>query len=45
MPPMMTSGALLSSAGLAPQLAAALIGYGTLLSMLTLPAWHWLLAR
>lgn len=43
MPPMMTSGALLSSAGLAPQLAAALIGYGTLCSMVTLPAWYWIL--
>lgn len=43
MPPMMTSGALLSNAGLAPQLAAALIGYGTLFSMITLPCWHWLL--
>ncbi len=43
MPPMMTSAALLSSAGLAPQLAAALVGYGTILSMLTLPVWHWIL--
>lgn len=44
MPPMMTSGALLSTAGLAPQLAAALVGYGTLLSMASLPLWHWVLA-
>ncbi len=40
MPPMMTSGALLSMAGLAPELSAALIGYGTILSMVTLPLWH-----
>jgi predicted permease len=40
MPPMMTSAALLSAAGLAPQLAAALVGYGMVLSMLTLPIWH-----
>ena len=44
MPPMVTSGALLSLAGLAPDLAAALIGYGILVSMLTLPLWHWLLS-
>ncbi|SFN00984.1 AEC family transporter [Dokdonella immobilis] len=45
MPPMMTSGALLASAGLAPELAAALIGYGTLFSMATLPAWHAILGH
>lgn len=44
MPPMMTSAALLSSAGLAPQLAAALVGYGTVFSMLTLPVWHAIMA-
>jgi malate permease and related proteins len=43
MPPMVTSGALLSMAGLAPELAAALVGYGIVFSMVTLPAWHWLL--
>ncbi|MEZ5461132.1 AEC family transporter [Dokdonella sp.] len=43
MPPMMTSGALLSSAGLAPELASALVGYGIVASMLTLPLWHWIL--
>jgi malate permease and related proteins len=43
MPPMVTSGALLSMAGLAPELAAALVGYGIVFSMITLPAWHWLL--
>jgi predicted permease len=45
MPPMVTSGALLALAGLAPELAAALIGYGILLSMLTLPLWHGFLSR
>jgi predicted permease len=40
MPPMITSGALLSMAGLAPELSAALIGYGIVLSMMTLPLWH-----
>jgi predicted permease len=40
MPPMMTSGAMLALAGLAPDLAAALIGYGMVLSMITLPLWH-----
>lgn len=44
MPPMVTSGALLSLAGLAPDLAAALIGYGIIFSMLTLPLWHWILS-
>ncbi len=45
MPPMITAGALLSLAGLAPELAAALVGYGIALSMATLPAWHWLLTQ
>lgn len=44
MPPMITAGALLSLAGLAPELAAAMVGYGIVLSMATLPLWHWLLA-
>ena len=44
MPPMVTSGALLALAGLAPDLAAALIGYGIIISMLTLPLWHWMLS-
>ncbi|NYZ61467.1 AEC family transporter [Luteimonas deserti] len=45
MPSMITAAALAIAAGLAPRLAAALVGYGILLSMLTLPAWAWLLAR
>lgn len=40
MPSMITAGALLSMAGLAPELAAAMIGYGIVLSMITLPLWH-----
>lgn len=44
MPPMITAGALAISHRLAPTLAAALVGYGTLLSMATLPVWRWLLA-
>lgn len=43
MPPMITAGALLSLAGLAPELAAALVGYGIVLALATLPLWHWLL--
>ena len=37
MPPMITAGALATMAGLAPELAAALVGYGVLLSLATLP--------
>ncbi|MGN6520817.1 MAG: AEC family transporter [Dokdonella sp.] len=44
MPPMITAGALLSLAGLAPELAAALVGFGIVLSMATLPLWHLVLA-
>jgi len=43
MPPMVTAAALASSHRLAPDLAAAMIGYGVVLSMLTLPLWSWLL--
>jgi predicted permease len=39
MPPMITAGALASMAGFAPDLAAALVGYGILLSLVTLPLW------
>lgn len=40
MPPMVTSGALLAMAGIAPDLAVALVGYGIVASMLTLPMWY-----
>lgn len=43
MPPMITAAALAISHRLAPALAAALVGYGTLLSLLTLPLWAQLL--
>lgn len=45
MPGMITASALAIAAGLAPRLAAALVGYGILLSLVTLPAWAWLLGR
>jgi predicted permease len=37
MPPMITAGALAVAAGLAPELSAALVAYGVLLSLVTLP--------
>jgi predicted permease len=40
MPPMITSAALAAMAGLAPELGAALVGYGILFSMATLPLWR-----
>lgn len=43
MPSMITAAALAISHNLAPRLAAALVGYGILLSLATLPAWTWLL--
>ena len=44
MPPMVTAGALASSHRLAPDLAAALVGYGVVLALGSLPLWRWLLA-
>ncbi|MCQ4165833.1 AEC family transporter [Tahibacter harae] len=41
MPPMITAAALAAMARLAPELGAALVGYGVVLSMLTLPLWRW----
>ncbi len=43
MPPMITAGALAISARLAPRLAAALVGYGTIISLASVPLWAWLL--
>jgi len=43
MPTMITAAALAISHRLAPRLAAALVGYGILLSLVSLPAWAWLL--
>ena len=45
MPSMITAAALALAQGLAPRLAAALVGYGILLSLGTLPAWAWVLGR
>lgn len=45
MPSMITAAALAIAHRLAPRLAAALVGYGILLSLLTLPAWVWVLGR
>jgi predicted permease len=39
MPSMVTAGALAVAHGLAPRLAAAMVGYGLLLSLATLPLW------
>ena len=43
MPTMITAGALAIAHNLAPRLAAALVGYGILLSLVTLPGWVWVL--
>lgn len=39
MPSMVTAGALAIAHDLAPRLAAAMVGYGVLISLLTLPLW------
>lgn len=43
MPTMITASALAISHRLAPALAAAMVGYSLLLSMVTLPVWDWAL--
>ncbi|MDP4529364.1 AEC family transporter [Alkalimonas delamerensis] len=43
MPPMISAGAIAIMAGLAPRLVSALVGFGVLLSFLTLPVVYWLL--
>jgi predicted permease len=43
MPPMVTAAVLAIAYDLAPRLAAALVGYGILAAMCTLPLWTWLL--
>ncbi len=45
MPPMITAAALAISHQLAPRLAAAMVGYGILLSLVTLPMWAWVVGR
>ncbi|MEZ5484831.1 MAG: AEC family transporter [Lysobacteraceae bacterium] len=44
MPPMITAAALAASHRLAPRLASAMVGYGILLSLVTLPMWARLIA-
>ncbi len=41
MPPMITAAALAAMARLAPELGSALVGYGVVLSMASLPLWRW----
>lgn len=43
MPTMITVGAVVMAAGVAPELVAAIVGWGLLLSLVTVPAWAWLL--
>jgi predicted permease len=45
MPPMITAGALAAMAGLAPELSAALVAYGVLFALVSLPAWSAFLSR
>ncbi|WP_296278629.1 AEC family transporter [Pseudoxanthomonas sp.] len=45
MPPMITAAALAISHQLAPRLAAAMAGYGILLSLVTLPIWAWVVGQ
>ncbi|HLV47715.1 MAG TPA: AEC family transporter [Aliidiomarina sp.] len=43
MPPMITGGAIAIGAGLKPRLVAAIIGYGVLIGMVTLPIMAWII--
>ncbi len=45
MPPMITAGALAAMAGLAPELAAALVSWGIVLGVATLRVWAFVLLR
>ena len=45
MPPMITGGAIAIAAGLKPRMVAAIIGYGVLTGMLTLPVMAWIIER
>ena len=45
MPPMITAGALAMAAGLAPDLAAAFVGWGIVLGLFSVPAWAALLTQ
>jgi predicted permease len=43
MPTMITAGAVIMAAGLAPELAAAFVGWGLVLSLVTVPLWAFIL--
>lgn len=43
MPTMITVGAVIMTAGIAPEFVAAMVGWGLVLSLITVPAWAWLL--
>jgi predicted permease len=43
MPPQISAGAVAIAAGLAPELVAAAVGYGIVISFATLPALYWLM--
>lgn len=43
MPTMITVGAVIMAAGIAPELVAAMVGWGLLLSLVTVPVWAWVL--
>lgn len=45
MPPMITAAALAVAHRLAPALAVVMVGYGIVLSLLTLPVWAWVTQR
>ena len=44
MPPMISAGAIAIMAGLAPRMVGNLVGFGLLLSFVTLPIWYWVLS-
>lgn len=44
MPAMITAGALASSHNLAPTMATAIVGYGVILSLVSIPLWHFALS-
>lgn len=43
MPPMISAGAIAITAGLAPRMVTALVGFGLIASFITLPFWYWVL--
>jgi predicted permease len=43
MPTSVTAGALLMAAGIAPELTAALVGWGIIAAQVSVPGWAWLL--